>query len=104
MSLSVLWAQNPEIPSELWFWLIPIFAAIVLLTFFVMLVRRYKRCPSNEVLVIYGKTGKGQAARCIHGGAAFVWPLLQEHDYMSLEPIQIEIPLKGALSIENIQI
>ncbi len=41
-----------------------------------MFVRRYKRCPSNQILVIYGKTGEG-VARCVHGGAAFVWPVVQ---------------------------
>src|SRR5207248_5528871 len=60
--------------------------------------------PSNRVLVIYGKTGGGNAARCVHGGAAFVVPLIQDYAYLSLDPIQIEVPLKGALSMENIRI
>ena len=54
---------------------------------FIMLAARYKRCPSNKVLVIYGKTGSG-AARCVHGGAAFVWPLFQAYDYLQLEPFE----------------
>jgi flotillin len=70
----------------------------------VALARRYKRCPSNRVLVIYGRTGKGQVARTLHGGGAFVLPLVQEYAYLSLDPIQIEIPLDGALSMENIRI
>src|SRR5205807_5169240 len=69
-----------------------------------LLVNRYKRCPSNKVLVIYGKVGAGNTARCIHGGAAFIMPLVQDHAYLSLEPIQIEVPLKGALSAENIRV
>ena len=77
---------------------------VVLFSFLMLLVKRYKRCPSNRVLVIFGKTGGGNAAKCIHGGAAFVWPLIQDYAYLSLEPIQIEIPLKGALSIENIRV
>ena len=60
--------------------------------------------PSNRVLVIYGKTSGGNAAKCVHGGAAFVVPLIQDYDYLSLDPIQIEVPLKGALSIENIRV
>ncbi len=108
MSLTLPWAvfgQTPDrLPAELWFWLLPVFVGLVLLAFFMTLVKRYKRCPSNKVLVIYGKTGRGQAARCVHGGAAFVWPILHEHAYLSLEPMQIEIPLKGALSIENIRV
>ena len=66
--------------------------------------RRYKRCPSNKVLVIYGKTSAGESSKCLHGGGAFVWPLIQNYDYLSLDPIQIEIPLEGALSIENIRV
>src|SRR5690606_26936069 len=66
--------------------------------------KQYKRCPSNRVLVIYGRTGKGAASRTIHGGASFVVPLIQDWAYLSLEPIQIEIPLRGALSSENIRV
>src|SRR5260370_31847644 len=73
-------------------------------SFLMMIVGRYKRCPSNRVLVIFGKVGGGNTAKCIHGGAAFVVPLLQDYAYLSLEPIQIEIPLKDALSMENIRV
>ena len=38
---------------------------------------RYKRCPSDKILVIYGKTTGGLSSRCIHGGATFVWPMIQ---------------------------
>ncbi|MDJ0975142.1 MAG: SPFH domain-containing protein [Planctomycetota bacterium] len=69
-----------------------------------LLVKRYKRCPSNKILVKYGKVGGGSAASCIHGGGSFVWPLIQDYDFLDLEPRQIEIPLRGALSIENIRV
>jgi len=78
--------------------------AVVLFSFIVLLSRRYKRCPSNRVLVIYGKVRTGDSSKCIHGGAAFVIPLIQDFDYLSLEPIQIEVPLKDALSMENIRV
>lgn len=64
---------------------------------------RYKRCPSNRILVVYGRT-KGKAARCIHGGGTYVLPLFESYEYLSLDPVQIEIPLQGALSIENIRV
>ena len=70
----------------------------------ILLKSNYKRCSSNQILVIFGKTMKGQAAKTVHGGAAFVVPLLQDYRYLSLDPIQIEIPLRGALSIENIRV
>ncbi len=79
-------------------------AAILFLGLIALLKANFKRCSSNQVLVIFGKTGKGQAAKTIHGGAAFVVPLLQDYRYLSLDPIQIEIPLRGALSIENIRV
>jgi len=75
-------------------------AAIVL---FATLVQRYKRCPANKVLVIYGKTGSG-AAKCVHGGAAFIWPLFQAYDYLDLEPFVVPIDLSNALSKENIRV
>ncbi len=77
---------------------------LVLFSLILVLARRFKRCPSNRILVIYGKTGAGRSSRCIHGGAAFVYPLIQNYEYLSLDPVQIEIPLQGALSIENIRV
>ncbi len=84
--------------------LIAVAVGVILLSTLLLLVKRYKRCPSNRILVIYGKTGRGNAAKCVHGGAAFVWPLIQDYSYLSLEPIQIEVPLRGALSAENIRV
>ena len=78
--------------------------AIVLLSVIVLIVRRYKRCPSNRILVVYGKSGAGQTSICIHGGARLVWPIIQDYAYLHLEPMQIEIPLRGALSMENIRV
>ncbi|HWL54871.1 MAG TPA: SPFH domain-containing protein [Chthoniobacteraceae bacterium] len=66
--------------------------------------RRYRRCPSDRILVVYGKVGGGKSAKCIHGGATFVWPLIQNHAYLELTPMPIEIPLKGALSRQNIRV
>jgi len=83
---------------------VAVLAAIVFASALLLLSKRYKRCPSNRVLVIYGRSGQGEAAKCIHGGAKFVWPLIQDFAYLSLEPMQIEIPLRGALSMENIRV
>jgi flotillin len=83
---------------------------IVFLVFlmFVLIIRRYKRCPSDKILVIYGKVGKekevSRAAKVIHGGAAFVWPIFQDYEYMDLTPIPIVVDLKGALSNQNIRV
>ena len=84
--------------------LIIVMGIVIFLSFVLLLASRYKRCPSNRVLVIYGKVRGNTPARCIHGGAAFVVPLIQDFAYLSLEPFQIAIPLKDALSIENIRV
>jgi len=76
-------------------------ALIVLMLFF--FVSRYKRCPSDKILVIYGKTGAG-SARCLAGGAAFVWPVIQDYEYLDLSPISIDVDLRGALSKQNIRV
>jgi flotillin len=88
-------------PTE--FILTVILAAVVLLLFLTF-ISRYKRCPSNKILVIYGKTGGGLAAKCVHGGAAFVLPLLQDYEYLDLEPFVVPIDLDNALSQENIRV
>jgi len=67
-------------------------------------IQRYKRCPSDKILVIYGKTQGGRSSRCVHGGAAFVWPVLQDFQWLDLTPIPIDIELTGALSKQNIRV
>jgi len=51
---------------------------LLLLSVLILFVVRYKRCPSDKILVIYGKTGGG-SAKCLAGGAALVMPII--HDY-----------------------
>ena len=81
-------------------------ATIVLLLLFVvtMIVRQYRRCPSNRVLVIYGKVRGERAARCMHGGGVFIIPLLQSYSFLNLEPMAIEIEMTSALSKKNIRV
>ncbi len=85
---------------------IGVVATIVLLVLFVltMLTRQYRRCPSNRVLVVYGKVAGQRAAKCMHGGGTFVVPLLQSYAYLNLEPMTIEIDLAAALSKKNIRV
>jgi len=67
------------------------------------LISRYKRCPSDKILVVYGRTG-GTSAKCIHGGGAFIWPVIQDYAYLDLKPISIEANLTNALSRQNIRV
>jgi len=85
--------------------IIVIIGGLILFSFMMLawLASRYRRCPSNKVLVIYGRTGNG-SARCLAGGAAFVWPVIQDYQYLDLTPISIDVDLKGALSKQNIRV
>ncbi|MBP7847714.1 flotillin family protein [Patescibacteria group bacterium] len=78
-----------------------VFVGFLLLMFF---ISRYKRCPSNKILVVSGKTGEGNSSKCIHGGAAFIWPVIQEYQFLDLQPIDVDVPLRGALSMQNIRV
>ncbi|MCQ2130599.1 MAG: flotillin family protein [Bacteroidales bacterium] len=89
-------------------YLLPIIIFVVFVTFTAIL-RRYKRCPSDKILVIYGKTGKtkqggNSTAKCIHGGAAFIWPVFQSYEFLDLKPIGIDCNLTNALSKQNIRV
>ncbi|SFW62062.1 flotillin family protein [Cellulophaga fucicola] len=81
--------------------------AVAILFFFIIIIsfiRRYKRCPSDRILVVYGKVGGGNSAKCIHGGAAFIWPVVQDYQFLDLTPISIEVNLVNALSKQNIRV
>jgi flotillin len=78
---------------------------ILLVSVFVMVVAsQYKRCPSDRILVIYGKVSGNHAAKCIHGGGAIIIPLIQDYAFLSLEPLTIDLELTGALSKRNIRV
>ncbi|WP_439129598.1 flotillin family protein [Polaribacter sp.] len=80
---------------------------IAILFVFILLIamiKRYKRCPSDRILVVYGKVGGGESAKCIHGGAAFIFPVIQDYEYLDLTPMSIEVNLVNALSKQNIRV
>ncbi|MCB6364625.1 flotillin family protein [Intestinibacillus massiliensis] len=83
--------------------------AVLLFSMLLVILTRYHRCPSDKVMVIYGKVGtdndgSNRSSRCIHGGAAFVWPVIQAYQYLDLTPISINVDLTNALSHQNIRV
>ncbi len=78
--------------------------AVFLLATIIWIVSRYKTCPSDKILIVYGYLGSGRSAKCIHGGATFILPVVQSYSFMDLNPINIDVPLKGALSSQNIRV
>ncbi len=84
-------------------------AVIIVFALLMGILSRYRKCPSDKILVIYGKVGNdknGQArsAKCVHGGAAFIMPIIQSYQFMDLTPISINVDLKNALSKQNIRV
>ena len=83
--------------------------AVVLFSMLLVALTRYRRCPSDKVLVIYGKVGTNKdgttrSAKCIHGGAALVLPIFQSYQYLDLTPMSINVDLTNALSHKNIRV
>ena len=82
---------------------------VLLFSLIVLIFSRYKKCPSDKIMVIYGnvginKDGTTRSARCIHGGASFVWPVIQAYAFLDLTPISINVDLRNALSKQNIRV
>ncbi len=101
-SFITLAQQTAEFPSSAIIGILVIVLAIVGSVAF--LFSRYKMCPSDKILIVYGNVGAGRSAKCIHGGATFVMPVIQSYAFMDLNPINIDVPLKGALSSQNIRV
>lgn len=69
------------------------------------LLSRYRKCASDEILVVFGKAGKKKVvnektgkteevilpSKIIHGGGTFVMPVIQDWAKMSLKPIQVMV-------------
>ena len=83
---------------------IPLVLIAVAVITVVAIVNRYRRCPSDKILVVYGQNSKNTSAKCVHGGGTFVWPVIQDYAYLSLTPISIDANLTNALSRQNIRI
>lgn len=82
---------------------------VIVFSFLVFVVSRIKKCPSDKILVIYGKVGSNndgssKSATCIHGGAKFIYPFFQAYQFLDLTPMSIQVDLTNALSRQNIRI
>lgn len=82
---------------------------LVLVMLLLVVLVRYKKCPSDKIMVIYGKIspnkdGTYRSAKCIHGGAAFIVPFVQAYTFLDLTPLAISVDLRSALSKQNIRI
>lgn len=81
-----------------------VIGVVVLVFLFMAIINRYRRCPSDKILVIYGNRGSNKSAKCVHGGGAFVWPIVEDYAYLSLTPLGIDANLTNALSRQNIRV
>ena len=104
---AVAMAANDQLDPSI----VALVVVLAVLVFSVLLVvlSRYKKCPSDKIMVIYGKVsqnkdGTSRSAKCIHGGASFVWPVFQAYEYLDLTPMSISVDLTNALSRQNIRV
>lgn len=94
--------------SEFYLYAIVALVVLIVLTF-IGLMSRYRKCPSNKMLIVFGKAGKDSSgnsvpAKIIHGGGCFVWPIIQDYEYLSTLPIQISTQATDILSEQNINV
>ncbi|MBQ9771988.1 MAG: flotillin family protein [Lentisphaeria bacterium] len=101
MSSYLLLADSAFIAGSI---LVSILIIVILFVTIMGIAMRFKKCPSDQILVIFGKTGGQRAAKCIHGGAAFIIPVIQDYSFLSLRPLPIDVNLTNALCIQNIRI
>ena len=104
MNATTLLSQSAAGGGESFLIILTISALVFGIGMLVFFFSRYQKCPSDRILVIYGKTGPRQSSKCLHGGAAFIWPVIQAYEFLDLTPIPIDIPLEGAPTKQNIRI
>ena len=104
MNATTLLSQSAAGGGESFLIILTISALVFGIGMLVFFFSRYQKCPSDRILVVYGKTGPRQSAKCLHGGAAFIWPVIQAYEFLDLTPIPIDIPLEGAPTKQNIRI
>lgn len=74
--------------------IVGVIVLLVILTI-VGLLSRYRKCPSDQLLVVFGKVGGKSAAKMYPGGGVFVWPVIQDYKTMSMKPFQITSEVVG---------
>ncbi len=84
--------------------ILPIGWIVVAIVLFSALIKCFRCCPSDKILVIYGKSGSKGSVKCVYGGCTFVWPIIQDYSYLSLTPISIEANLTNVLNRQNIRV
>ncbi|MGH7955916.1 MAG: flotillin family protein, partial [Opitutaceae bacterium] len=96
----------PTLPADfpMQYIILGVLGVILFVVVVLTMISRYRMCPPDRILVVFGKIRQGQSSRCYHGGSTFVLPILQSYSYLDLTPINIELELKGALSSQNIRI
>ena len=82
---------------------------VILFTLILLICSRFKKCPSDKIMVVYGRVSKNsdgtnRSAKCLHGGITFIVPVMQDYSFLDLTPMSISVDLKSALSRQNIRI
>ena len=86
---------------DVFFGLFSMFLPVILIGVMLFVASRYKRCPSDKVLVVYGRTSASGAFKCVHGGGVIVWPLIQDYGVLSLAPMKASVEVNNAFAPEK---
>ena len=92
------YSRSGDNPGNQMMLILVVSMVVIMLGMTIFFFSRYKKCPADKILVIYGKTGKGRSSKCMHGGATFIWPVIQAYELLDLTPIRLEINAKHKMS------
>lgn len=71
-------------------------ATLLVALYIFFLASRYKRCPADKILVVFGKTVDGSRPQIYPGGSVFVWPVLQDFAYLDRTPLKVATKVRDA--------
>jgi flotillin len=98
-SMTTLAQGNSGFTPDSVLWLLVIGAILLVMLFVVVIVvKQYRRCPSNRILIVLDRGKGAKPSKCLHGGGTFVVPFIQSAFYLNLDPIAIDINLEGAIT------
>ena len=79
----------PESIDQLLVWVV-VGVVLVFFLLIVVILKRYQKVGPNEAMIISGGM-TGGVPKVVQGGGAFVWPIIQKAEILSLEVITIDV-------------
>ena len=106
-------SRRKSFPGTVWLPVTIVAVVFLLFVFLWLYARRYVKAGPNEVLVISGRrrelrepdgTITTVGFRIIKGGGAFIWPIVEKYDILSLEIMTIDVKTPEVYTITGVPV